>query len=299
MTRAGSLQDRERGITRDAVTCGAETPRQRHEFRAASTARPKRIAMADVFGREHFTEAMNALAGPAKRFLLYNVQFIPDLILYHLALDVLEQGRAVSQLVAAGVGRPAWVNSRAAFEATRDMLVLVAKPGEYCVMGARARVHEVLNTARLLERQRSTDIVLGIENQLETHDPDRDIEDEAQLWDQHSPGRGQLLRNALPLIRDQRLGAHWSGLTSSGIRDRVAAAAEKPDGIPEMMDALYGIQSIHAHPGSRTGLRDVSVKPDGTLFVEPREVDLKAPLGFTAMAAQLALIALQRRPTPT
>ena len=67
-------------------------------------------------------------------------------------------------------------------------------------------------------------------------------------------------------------------------------------GVPEMIDAMYGILSMHSHPGARTGLRETTVKPDGTLFVEPREVDLKAPLGYMAMSAQLAQIALNRRP---
>jgi len=65
-----------------------------------------------------------------------------------------------------------------------------------------------------------------------------------------------------------------------------------------MIDAFYGIQSMQSHPGARMSLRDMSQRPDGTLIVEPREVDLVVPYGLASMAAQLAAIALQRRPTP-
>lgn len=248
---------------------------------------------------EPFIRALNALAEPAKRFFIYDAQFVPDIILYHLVLDVLEQGRAVSHLVAEGVGRPAWANTRAAFEAARDMLVLVAVPDEYCLMGARARVYEVLDTHQLLERRAKADGMLRIENQAtDPKLPEEIVAAEAERWDEFAPGRGSLMRDAIGPISNQPLSAHWSGFKNREIRHRIANSAGDSAGVPEMMDALYGIQSIHAHPGSRTSLRNTSLKPDGTLFVEPREVDLQAPLAFMAMTAQLALIAFERRPVP-
>lgn len=255
--------------------------------------------MAQPFSREHFTEALNGLAAPVKRFFIYDEQFVPDVILYHLTLDVLEQGRAVSHLIDLGIGRPAWTNCRAGFESARDMLVLTAIPDEYCVMGARARVHELLDMARLRDRKRNADEALGRESLTQCRPVDEVVEDEAQLWDRHSAGKGRLLRDALASLKSQRPGPHWSGLSNVAIRSRIAGISGDGAGVPEMMDAMYGIQSIHSHPGSRTGLRETTVKPDGTLFVEPREVDLQAPLGYMAMSAQLALIALNRRPRQT
>lgn len=247
--------------------------------------------------RARFTESLNALATPVKRFFIYDEQFLPDILLYYLALDVLEQGRSVSHLIDLGIGRPAWTNCRAAFESARDMLVLAANPGEYCLMGARARVHELLDMARLCDRQRKADEALGREALTHRRSAEEVVEDEAQLWDSYPAGKGRLLRDALASLRSQRPGPHWSGLTNVAIRARIAGISGDGTGVPEMMDAMYGLQSMHSHPGSRTGLRETTVKPDGTLFVEPREVDLQAPLGYMAMSAQLALIALNRRPT--
>ena len=144
--------------------------------------------MAEPFSRERFTEALNALAAPVTRFFIYNEQFVPDAILYHLALDVLEQGRAVSHLLHLGIGRPAWTNCRAAFESARDMLVLAAKPNEYCAMGARARVHELLDIARLQDRQRKADQALGNGYRAGRRPAEEVIEDEAKLWDRFSAG---------------------------------------------------------------------------------------------------------------
>jgi hypothetical protein len=246
--------------------------------------------------REHFVEALNGLAAPARRFYIYDEQFVPDVILYHLALDVLEHGRAVSHLIDLGIGRPAWTNCRAAFESARDMLVLAAKPDEYCALGARARVHELLDIERLHDRQRKADEALGNGSRSKRRPAEEVIEDEAKLWDGYSAGKGNLLRDALGELRNQRPGPHWSGLANVAIRSRIAEMSAEGTGVSEMMDAMYGILSMHSHPGARTGLRETTVKPDGTLFVEPRKVDLKAPLGYMAMSAQLALIALERRP---
>jgi hypothetical protein len=91
---------------------------------------------------------------------------------------------------------------------------------------------------------------------------------------------------------------HWSGLDQKERRERIAAVATDSTGIVEMIDAMYGIQSAHAHPGPRSGARDRVIGPDGTLTIGPREVDVPAARGFTTLALQVAAIALNRRPEP-
>ncbi len=252
--------------------------------------------MTSPFSREHFTEQLNALAEPTKRFQILDSQIIPDMLLYHLVLDVLEQARAVACIVDAGVGRPAYSNSRAAFEAALDMLVLVAVPQEYCAMGSRARAYEVVDLDRLRATRGRADEVLGFAPSQDARTPDEIIESEADDWDSHSPGKGQLLREALVAIKSQRPALHWSGLNKAQIGDRIAAISGDPVGVREMIHSLYSLQSLQAHPGARTSLRQISVKADGTLFVEPLATDLQGPLGLTSMAATLALIAISRRP---
>lgn len=250
------------------------------------------------FSRESFAQTHNALARAVETFPHYNQHLVPDMMLFHLGLDVLEQGRAVGGLIELGIGRPAYSNTRSAFESARDMLVMVAIPEEYCTMGARARAHEVFDSERLTDRQRRADLALGLDRERETMHPDQIIESDAAAWDELAPGQGKLLRDAADAIRGMPIRAHWSGLNGSQLRARIATLSSDKVGVPEMFDAFYGIQSMQSHPGARMSLRSMSTKPDGTLFVEPREIDLVVPYGLASMAAQLALIALQRRTIP-
>jgi len=248
--------------------------------------------------RERFADAHNLLSARVDRFFLWDVQVIPDLLFYHLALDVLEQGRAVAVLTDGKVGRPGYANSRAAFEAAMDMVLLVASPEAYCAMGAKARAWELVDVERLQARRDTTDSILGLEPEEPLPSPEQVVEDEATVWDGYSPGRGQLLRDALSGARALRLGSHWSGLTRAKVRERVESIAGEPSGVKEMLDTFYGMQSIHTHPGSRLGLRDTTIREDGSLFVAPREMDLLGPMAFSTMAADLANIAIARRPAP-
>lgn len=245
--------------------------------------------------RERCAASLGALAEPAKKFPMWDSQFIPDLLLYHLALDVLEQGRAVIALVDAEVGRPAYSNSRAAFEAAADMLILTAVPSEYCLMGARARAWELVDGERLGQRRAKAAATMGRTTSLARR-PEQVVEEEAKRWDSFVSERGNLLREALPFARKLRVGAHWSGLSRRDQAGRIAALTEDPGETEAMLDGTYGMQSLHVHPGSRIGLRTTSMRDDGSLFVEPRALDLIAPLNFMTTASELARNALTRRP---
>lgn len=251
------------------------------------------------FSKEFFAETHNALARLVEAFEHHDYHLVPDMLLFQLALDVLEQGRAVGTLMRAGVGRPAYSNTRSAFESARDMLVMVSVPEEYGTMGARARAQEVLDVSRLNERQRKADTALGLDRKMTAKSPQEMIESDAAAWDAVAPGQGDLLRQAVKDVTRLRPGGHWSGLNSAQLRTRIATLSKDQAGVAEMIDTFYGIQSMQSHPGARLSLRDMSQQPDGSLIVEPREVDLVVPYGLASMTAQLAAIALTRRPTPS
>jgi len=162
----------------------------------------------DPFSKEFFAATHNALARMVEGFEHHDHHLVPDMLLFQLGLDVLEQGRAVGTLMIAGVGRPASSNTRSAFESARDMLVMVAVPEDYASMGARARVQEVLDVSRLNERQRKADTALGLDRKMSAKSPEAIIESDAAAWDAVAPGQGDLLRQAGKDVRELRSGAH-------------------------------------------------------------------------------------------
>jgi len=253
----------------------------------------------DPHTREAVIAAHGALGALVKRYHVRYKVYIPDLVLFGLSLDVLEQTRAVVTLTDAGLGRPAITNARAAFESAIDMLVLVASPQDYCRLGALARAAELVDAEHLHIRRERADKVLQLDRSIEHRSPESVVAEEAAFWEHHRPGATVLYQEALSKVRDEELWKkHWSGLTRKQIRETVAGISPDPVGVAEMIDAMYGVQSAHAHPSPRFGMRDITIEAEGTPIVGPRDVDIPAALGFATLSLTLATIAVGRRPTP-
>lgn len=248
---------------------------------------------------------LEKLSSITKDFTVHWAQGIPDMLFHHGLVDVLEQGIAVQQLSAAGSGRAAFANARAATESACDLTIMIAEPADYLQMGAWARAGELLDQLRLAERTREAGIASGARDLVEVGDIAAVAREEAEAWDSHSPGRGALLRDRVDWLLhrhrhpNKRVPSHWSGLSRGDRNARVAAKWKGVSGLAAHLDASYGWQSLHAHPGSRGMLRRSELTPDGRYLVSPKSDDGEDAMDHTRMAVVLALGAAESRPVPT
>src|SRR5207245_4879110 len=102
-----------------------------------------------------------------------------------------------------------------------------------------------------LQRRDKTYTDIGLKRDIHSEKPEKVVEEEAAVWEQHRVGSRALYVAALARVRKEELWKkHWSGLTRRAIRETVARISTDPVGVAEMIDAMYGSQSTHAHPGS-------------------------------------------------
>lgn len=127
---------------------------------------------------------------------------VPDLVLYGLALDVLESAGAVAYLEASSLPHRAYPNARVAFEGAQSALVL-ATHEDYERVGARAWVYfEWKDRAWRSKLEQMTipeDPAAAEKDWLA-----QDVAKMAACWNSVSDGQGRLLFQALSNIRQQK-----------------------------------------------------------------------------------------------
>jgi hypothetical protein len=114
---------------------------------------------------------------------------------------------------------------------------------------------------------------------------------------EESPGAARMYERVLVQARGQaRWKRHWSGLGSrKEIADFISRKTNAYPGFAELVDVFWGLQSLHSHPGPRTGLRQVSTNEKGQLTVAPKPGDEGLPLAMAVAACEHALDAVRRR----
>jgi hypothetical protein len=252
---------------------------------------------ADV--HDQLTNALRELEGKLGDYRIFHKYLVPDFVLFHLGGDVLEQAQAVRLVAEGPAPRAAIANARAAFEAAMDMLVLVAEPSLYDEMGAFARVCELLTWEDMYARRDRADAVLDLPLQERGKSPDEIVAEEAQFWEEHSPGVSRMYQRVLAVARDEvRWKHHWSGMTSLLERATFIAAKNKAyEGFVEIADVLWGLQSVHAHPAPRSGIRPAAVNEQGQLVFGSNPNDDQLPVATAAACCTHALDAMRARET--
>jgi hypothetical protein len=221
---------------------------------------------------------------------------IPDLVLYHLGLDVLEQAEAAELLAASNVPRAGYTNARSALEAAIDMQLLVVDPARYDIRGAEARAAELMEADAFHKRRERADDAYGL-TALPSHPRPEDVAlEDADSWDRLVPGRGRIMRQAFEAVQARwKQHRHWSGIERMEIL-RIVGAAHNDVGGHLALDAIYGALSIQVHPRPRTGQREVSINGAGDrLIFSARDLDKDLPLQAVHIACVFALGALERR----
>jgi len=229
-------------------------------------------------------------------FKVFLKHAIPDFFLLHLGIDVLEQGGAVVTIARGHAPRAAVANARSAFEASLDMLVLLAEPTLYDEMAAFARVCELLSWEDLRRKRVALHPTLGLEAPQVSATPESTVEEECKKWEEDSPGVGTMYRRVLAQARaDVRWKHHWSGKSTFVERAQVIANKWNTEpGFVETAGILWGLQSIHTHPGARTGMRAVK-NEGGQASFRPKPTDAMFPCAAVAIACEHAIKALKRR----
>ncbi len=230
-------------------------------------------------------------------YRVYLKYCIPDAILFHLGIDVLEQGGAVVTLARTKAPRAAVANARSAFESSLDMLLLLAEPTLYDEMGALARACELLTWEDLRRKRAVANETLGLPPPPPSATPEEAVESELRTWEKESPGVGETYRRVLAQARaDGRWKHHWSGHGTIVERTRAIATKWKTEhGFVETGEVLWSLQSVHAHPGPRTGMRAFGSDQQGRVTISPKPSDALFPVGATTTACEHAIRALERR----
>jgi hypothetical protein len=229
-----------------------------------------------------------------KVFLKYG---IPDSVLFQFGIDVLEQATATLIVAQSDVRRAAVANARAAFEAAMDMLLLVADPAAYDEMGAFVRACELLTWEDMYQKRDRADAALGMKPEGRGKSPDEIVALEAEKWEKDSPGVTRMYKRVLEQARhQQRWKHHWSGIGT--LRDRAQFIATKLSGYAgfvEIAEVLWGLQSVHAHPAPRTGIRPSEVNEKGQLVFRSRPTEGDFALAMAAASCTHALDAIRAR----
>ena len=232
-------------------------------------------------------------------YRVYLKYAIPDAVLFHMGIDVLEQGGTVLTIARTRAPRAAVANARAAFESSLDMLLLLAEPTLYDEMGALARACELLTWEDLRRKRAVANEALGLPAPPPSPTPEDTVESEAKKWEPESPGVGTMYRRVLAQARtDGRWKHHWSG--HGTLVERARAIAQKwsvQRGFVETAEVLWSLQSVHAHPGPRTGMRRFGADDKGRVTISPKPDDALFPLTVTGGACEHAIRALERRAT--
>lgn len=127
---------------------------------------------------------------------------VPDIVLLGLATDVFESALAVQDTACSPLPHKAYSNAQLAFEGAQNLLVL-ATHEEYEAAGARAWVYFELKDAgwRVAFGRQKDVLAPGL---TENHWLDQRVADMAGVWNSVSQGQGQLLLDALAVVRRER-----------------------------------------------------------------------------------------------
>lgn len=238
-------------------------------------------------------EALAELEETMKRFPSASHYKVPDVVLYNLAIDVAEHGYAVSELSLGSVPRASLTNARAALESCIDMAFLVSDQAEYARRGARARVFELFELERIQRRGDLIATVLPGSSEALEHA----VREDARDWESDAPGQGKLITAAWEYFWRNRaaIGEHWSGHSRLELYRQLAADDPSVGEFVRMLDVVYGLLSIAAHPRPRGGQRTMTfVEPDSLVFSSALD-NRSAANDVATLAVQIAGGSLQRR----
>ncbi len=242
------------------------------------------MALDDALNRLERT--MRGFAGSAKHK-------VADVVLYNLAIDVREQGEAVRALCHLPSARAALTNARAALEGAIDAAYLTQSEQHYDMRGARARVFELFEQERI---QLRADII-SIQIPGASVDLENAVKEDAKSWDAGAPGQGGLIIGAWEFFSLNRasIGDHWSGHSRLALYRELAG--DSPEGIEfvKMMDVVYGILSIAAHPRPRTGQRPAALTAPDRLEYRPDPTDAQRAAEVAEMAVRITIGSLNGR----
>lgn len=231
-----------------------------------------------------------------KKYPVAPEHFVADSALFGLAIDVLEQSLAVQLLRDSEVPRAAFANARAAFEAGQDALYLTSDESRYDDYGCLARVHELNEDERIVDRFKQA--------QAEDEPPLAEfrpaqavVDEEAAAWDRVVPGSGDCLRRAFETFhaRPGQQKKHWTGLNRGDIALAVADQLAAESGVGEMYNAMYGSLASQSHPRMRVNQRAIESESDGAFLAASKPEDRVAPGSAATFGCISALVALKRR----
>lgn len=221
-----------------------------------------------------------------------------DVGLVGFAGDVLENTGAVLLLSASEFPRASYSCARAALEASQDAIYLVADARRYDRLGARLRVFDLIDTAKLRSHFRAAQEALGLDALTEPkRSGDQIIADEARKWGEHSREGCRLLIDEWEEAKKRRPGAlrHWSGLQRTELLKQVETEIPELGRFYDTQMGIYKLLSMHSHPGFRYSSRSWHHDPRGTLRLSSKPTDRVVPLVVCEAATRLVLTALDRR----
>lgn len=243
--------------------------------------------------------AHDKLSQEMNGFRIYLRHGIPDTVLFHYALDVLEQGHAAWILTDSVVARAAIANARAAYEASIYMLALTAIEADYDRNGILARACELVELENLQARRAKADQAMQLPPIPAGRTPEQVMEADGARWETEVPGAKALCLQLLQDVReDKRWKRHWTGDNGwPGVTQRVATSWGTQAGFVEMADALYGAESYQSHPRPRASSRDARWDEQGRLAAAPKESDGPMAAALAHLACTFAQAAVDRRKT--
>lgn len=225
-------------------------------------------------------------------------RLIPDLVAIGLAREVYENARATLLIASSDVPRAVYPSSRAAFEASQDLALLVTGT-DYDESGARAFAAEILDWNHSAELAKPIFDALSQPQQIESIAVDQMIGEAAQAWDQYAPGKAEVLAKAFAAVKADRAARrfHWSGLSRTGIHAELGSRPGAHAGTSEIYRSWYNLLSFQSHPSPRLDQRHMDFTPvDGfTLIIQPDEPGRLSGLGVSAafVAVQVAILLLR------
>jgi hypothetical protein len=235
--------------------------------------------------------ALRDLHGAMTDFPLSPRYALADVVLYGLAMDVLEQGEATRVVSLLKSPRPALTNARAAIESAVDVSFLVSLESEYAVRGCRARVFELLEIERMARRADVLPGTLpGASPQIE-----RSIQGDVATLEERAPGRGRLLLGVYEeLVKDPRR-KHWSDHSREELYELIAVDGIAPADFAQQMSILYSALSMNAHPRARGGQRPTTMIAENNMLYRPDPSHADRAREVASIAVRLATRAVQRR----
>ena len=146
-------------------------------------------------------KALEELDSELQSFSSRPSTLVPDLVLFALATDVLERGRAVLHMADSALPHKAYSNARLAFDGAQQVLVF-ATHEDYEAAGAQAWVYFASKDAGWRAQQQRKDQRLP--DVAEDQWLDEHVAQMSRIWDSVAQGQGALLTEALLRVRQLR-----------------------------------------------------------------------------------------------